>query len=90
MSSRSTSTSTMRRALADDMVIITTVIDSMTRLMRMFMQYMSRLVRSPVVSRSCTIRCEPTQLMSSRHPHTVVWMIGSTAASTSSALRKMS
>ena len=59
MSHCSVSTSTTRRAEADDIVIITIVMDSITRLIRMFMQYMSRLVRSPVVRSPATMRLAP-------------------------------
>ena len=58
----SVSTSTTRCAEADDIVIITIVMDSIPRLIRMFMQYMNRLVRSPAF-RSPAI-CEASHIVS--------------------------
>ncbi len=64
----SLSTSQIRSALAILMLSITNIMATIIRLIRIFMQYVSRLISSPVVSVSCTICFAPSQLINRIQP----------------------
>ena len=55
---------------------MTNTMESIIRLIRIFMQYASRLIRLPVVSESLTIMCAPTQLINRIQLYTVNIMTG--------------
>ncbi len=59
----SLSTSEIRRMLAMLMEIMTNTMDSIIRLIRIFIQYARRLISAPVVSSELTIIFAPSQLI---------------------------
>ena len=83
-------TSVIRFALASDIVIITNTMESIIRLIRIFMQYARRLISSPVPSSSTTMRWAPNQLIRRMQLYTTVIMIGETPAIFNSALMNIS
>ena len=74
----SSNTSTIRFALAALIVTITNTIESIIKLIRIFIQYASKLVSSPVssVGFAFTIMCAPTQLIKRIHVYTVICITG--------------
>ena len=60
-------TSAIRFPLASAIVIITNMIASIIRLIRILMQYVRRLIRLPVERFPATIMCAPNQLIRRMH-----------------------
>ena len=70
--------------------IITNTIDSIIKLIKIFIQYARRLINSPVVRESTTIIFAPNQLIRMIQVYTVNIMIGAFHTTFFSAFTKMS
>ena len=71
------------------MDIMTNTIDSIIRLIKMFMQYARRLIISPVVSSDDTIIFAPIQLIRRMHEYTVSCISGAFTITLHSAFTKI-
>ena len=82
-------TSEIRFALAILIVIITNTMESIIRLIRIFIQYVRRLISSPVVRELLAIIFAPNQLTNRIHVYTAVCIIGALNTRFVSAFTKM-
>ena len=82
-------TSEIRLALAILIATMTNTIDNIIRLIRIFMQYVRRLISSPVVRESLAIIFAPNQLTNRIQVYTAVCIIGALNTRFVSAFTKM-
>ena len=85
----SVKTSAIRFALAWLMESMTKIIDTIIRLIRIFIQYASRLIISPVVRLPTTIILAPSHEINRIQPYTVTCISGILMTTSFSALRNM-